>query len=330
MAEMIAGNVFPDNSRNLPVYPDAGSRYSKRRPDLLRGNPEMIKTQTPLAAMFAALVFTVAYCIAIPTAGYAFVMGEDDRRALTDDEAWRFQSVGVIAAKWSLDDKMRRIGTGILIAPPGSKRDMVLTTAHNFMNHLTGRPRANEFFFLTNRGEKIRILSAKLGQSFSSRGKINTAMAPRDWAVGILDRRISKSSGALGLGIVDAKGIAAARQSQIPMFAVGYDPESRDFRISDGCFAHLLRPGAGLIHDCDTKRGWSGGPLILMLDGKPWVVGILTLQVTEKRKRRREFHPRRHFNVATPTNTELRQLILRTGKSGRLTGDNVMRFFDTR
>ncbi len=257
-------------------------------------------------------------------------MGEDNRRALTADEAWRFQSVGVIAAKWSLDDKLRRIGTGILIAPPGSKSDIVLTTAHNFMNHLTGRPRANEFFFLTNRGDKVRILSAKLGQSFSSRGKINTAIAPRDWAIGILERRISKQSGSLGIGIVDAKGVAAARQSNVPTFAVGYDPESRDFRISDSCVAHLLRPGTGLIHDCDTKRGWSGGPLVLMVDGKPWVVGILTLQVTEKRKRRRNFHPYRHFNVATPTNTELQQLIRQTGKTGRLSGENVMRFFDTK
>jgi V8-like Glu-specific endopeptidase len=289
----------------------------------------MIKTPSLLTAAFAALTFAATFCIATSIPGHAFVMGEDDRRALTDDEAWRFQSVGIIAAKWSLDDKMRRIGTGILIAPPGSKRDMVLTTAHNFMNHLTGRPRANEFFFLTNRGEKILILSAKLGQSFSSRGKINTAIAPRDWAIGILDRRISKRSGSLGIGIVDAKGIAAARQAHFPMFAVGYDPESRDFRISDGCVAHLLRPGTGLIHDCDTKRGWSGGPLILMMDGKPWVVGILTLQVTEKRKRRRNFHPRRHFNVATPTNTELQRLIRQIGKTGRLSGDNVLRFFDT-
>lgn len=290
----------------------------------------MIKTPSPLTATLAALAFAAALSVAPSIPCYAFVMGKDDRRALTDDEAWRFQSVGVIAAKWSLDDKMRRIGTGILIAPPGSKRDIVLTTAHNFMNHLTGRPRANEFFFLTNRGEKIRILSAKLGQSFSSRGKINTKIAPRDWAIGILDRRISQRSGSLGLGIVDAKGVAAARQSNIPTFAVGYDPESRDIRISDRCVAHLLRPGTGLIHDCDTKRGWSGGPLILMVEGKPWVVGILTLQVTEKRKRRRNFHPYRHFNVATPTNTELQQLIRQTGKTGRLSGDNVMRFFDTR
>ncbi len=290
----------------------------------------MTKTLSPLTACAAALVFAAALCFTPSIPGHAFVMGEDNRRALTADEAWRFQSVGVIAAKWSLDDELRRIGTGILIAPPGSKSDIVLTTAHNFMNHLTGRPRANEFFFLTNRGEKIRILSAKLGQSFSSRGKINTAIAPRDWAVGILERRISKRSGSLGLGIVDAKGVAAARHSNTPTFAVGYDPESRDFRISDGCVAHLLRPGTGLIHDCDTKRGWSGGPLILMVEGKPWVVGILTLQVTEKKKRRRNFHPYRHFNVATPTNTELQELIRQAGKSGRLRGENVLRFFDTK
>ena len=67
-----------------------------------------------------------------------------------------------------------------------------------------------------------------------------------------------------------------------------------------------------------------------MLDGEPWVIGILTLQVTEKRNRRRDFDPRRHFNVATPTNTELQQLIRRIGQTGRLSGDNVMRFFDTR
>lgn len=290
----------------------------------------MNKTPSPFTACTAALVFAVTLCVTPSIPIHAFVMGEDNRRALTPDEAWRFQSVGVIAAKWSLDDDLRRIGTGILIAPPGSKSDIVLTTAHNFMNHLTGRPRANEFFFLTNRGEKIRILSAKLGQSFSSRGKINTAIAPRDWAIGILERRISTHSGSLGIGIVDANGVAAARQSNTPTFAVGYDPESRDFRISDGCVAHLLRPGTGLIHDCDTKRGWSGGPLILMVDGKPWVVGILTLQVTEKKKRRRNFHPYRHFNVATPTNTELQELIRQAGKTGRLRGDNVMRFFDTR
>jgi hypothetical protein len=55
----------------------------------------------------------------------------------------------------------------------------------------------------------------------------------------------------------------------------------------------------------------------------------VTLQVTEKRKRRRNFHPRRHFNVATPTNTELQRLIRQIGKTGRLSGDNVLRFFDT-
>ena len=273
------------------------------------------------------LITLLAYFSAAVQAS-AYVMGEDDRRPLTDREKWRYQSVGVIAAKWSLEDKLRRIGTAVIVSSAGGSHDIIVTTAHNFIHHLSGRPHGNEFYFLTNRGEVIRVLGATLGRSFSSTDAVTLSDATKDWAIALLETPISREYGALGVGIIDHAGLQRAHRSDRKIFAIGYDPADRSLRISDKCSAFQLRLHIGIIHDCDTKPGWSGGPLVMIDAGKPWVIGISTLQVTEKRKRHRAFDPNRHYNVAAPIDRALRDRIIEMGRTGRLRGDHVMRFFE--
>lgn len=142
----------------------------------------------------------------------------------------------------------------------------------------------------------------------------------------MLETQISDRYGALGLGVIDSNGLVLARKAAKEFAAIGYNPESRQLMISDQCTVVALRERIGLIHDCDTKKGWSGGPLIMMDDGVPWVIGISTLHVTARRGRHYTFDARRHFNAAAPIGRDLRDAIVNAAATGRLHGDNILNF----
>ena len=256
----------------------------------------------------------------------AFVMDADNRRPFSEQERGSFQSVGIIAVKWSLEDRLRRIGTAILVGTPETRHDVILTAAHNFINPLTGRPHGNEFYFLTSDGAAVRITAASLGRTFSATGPVAGPDITRDWATALLEVPISQRYGALGIGVIDADGIQRANAARNAFAAIGYNPENRQLMISDRCTVIALRKGVGLVHDCDITQGWSGGPLLLLDDGLPWVIGVSTVQATNRRKRRYSFDPRDHYNVAAPISRDLRDSIVHAAETGRLRGDHILTF----
>ena len=275
----------------------------------------------------ALLIATFAVALAgtsAPANGY--IMDADDRRPLSEQERGRFRSVGIIAVKWSLEDRLRRLGTAMLVGTPDTRHDVVLTAAHNFINPLTGRPHGNEFFFLTGDGTAVRITAAAMGRAFSSTGPITGSDVTRDWATALLEAPISVRYGALGLGVIDADGVRKANAARAAFVVIGYNPENRQLMISDRCTVIALRKRVGLVHDCDTTQGWSGGPLIMMDGGRPWVLGVSTAQATNRRERRYRFDSWNHFNVAAPISRDLRDAILHAAATGRLRGDHILDF----
>jgi protease YdgD len=172
--------------------------------------------------------------------------------------------------------------TGALIA-----EDIILTNAHCVIDPENGKL-SKKIKFLPNvidgqvqdTRDVVEVVDVVYGTNFKDGAKLDA----NDWAVMKINKPLGRKYGYLGV-----KSVASATlvRNQKKYFFVGY---SGDFPSAK--YQQYFSAGAGwtasfqagcsilkeeanfLLHDCDTAGGSSGGPIIAMVDGEPYVVAL--------------------------------------------------------
>jgi protease YdgD len=172
--------------------------------------------------------------------------------------------------------------TGALIA-----EDIILTNAHCVIDPENGKL-SQKIKFLPNvidgqvqdTRDVVEVVDVVYGTNFKDGAKLDA----NDWAVMKINKPLGRKYGYLGV-----KSVASATlvRNQKKYFFVGY---SGDFPSAK--YQQYFSAGAGwtasfqagcsilkeeanfLLHDCDTAGGSSGGPIIAMVDGEPYVVAL--------------------------------------------------------
>ncbi|MBW4561139.1 MAG: trypsin-like peptidase domain-containing protein [Mojavia pulchra JT2-VF2] len=184
--------------------------------------------------------------------------------------------------------------TGTLIAD-----DIVLTNAHCVIDPETHQL-SKKIQFLPNVingvvSNERDVASAEqviYGTDFTGD---STTDQINDWAIIKIDKPLGRKYGYLGWKSLPA---SAFTENQKKLFFVGYsgdypDPKKKDYEFLDAGQGWTAGFQAGcsivgeeqevLLHDCDTAGGSSGGPLIGLIDGEPYIVALNNAEIKDKK-----------------------------------------------
>ncbi len=225
------------------------------------------KLSTLGTAVLAACLLT-----AVPGPAPANVFGEDDRRLLTETDG--LSAVGLVVCEGTT-----RRPTAVLVRPggadPGRHFDIVVTVAHAFLGH-DDEPLAQCAFWPG--GEETDAAPIV----FVAYGTLRPpADWGADWAVAVLDRRLAPRYRPLETRVMSQEEALEMRTAGKTFLLAGHNGEIGPLMISDRCGP--MRKGSGdanlfdgrvFNHDCDMMPGWSGGPMIAEIDGRPYVVAV--------------------------------------------------------
>ncbi|MEX0839011.1 MAG: hypothetical protein WD034_05700 [Parvibaculum sp.] len=203
----------------------------------------------------------------------ANIFSHDDRRDIRPEDG--LSGVGVIVC----EDTTRR-PTGVLIASPllpaDRNYDVIASAAHVFIGH-RGRLTRCRFRPHGSPREAANIVFIESGSHTPYRDRD----WHNDWAVAVLDRRLSDGLERLRPRVVDDKAAVALREAGSRFILAGHNGERGPLQMSDDCgpvrkrSSHLNRFDPRVLnHDCDMMPGWSGGPLILRDGGVSYMIAV--------------------------------------------------------
>jgi V8-like Glu-specific endopeptidase len=172
--------------------------------------------------------------------------------------------------------------TGALIA-----EDIILTNAHCVIDPENGKL-SQRIQFLPNVIDRqvkdtrdiVEVVDVVYGTNFKDGAKLDA----NDWAVMKINKPIGRKYGYLGVKSVAPSTLI---RNQKKYFFVGYSgdfpsPKYQQYFSAGAGWTASFQAGCSilkeeanfLLHDCDTAGGSSGGPIIAMVDGEPYVVAL--------------------------------------------------------
>jgi len=228
----------------------------------------------------------------------ANVFDSDDRRPLTPEDG--FAAVGQISCAGST-----RLPVGTLAAHPDLPADrnfeLVVTVAHAFSGR-SGRHMASRCDFLPggNAEDAAPMLHVALGTLEPGRA------FHHDWAIAVVAGRLSDTYGALPLMPLTESDLPRLTAAGARYALIGKNGERPAMLISENCapvpklhWHHGYFSEGELNHNCDMIPGWSGGPLVMTLDGTRQIVGINATELNGIiHKVGDPYHPRMFANTA--------------------------------
>ena len=189
--------------------------------------------------------------------------------------------------------------TGTLVAS-----DIVLTNAHCVIDPETHQL-SKELRFIPNaiNGKSqspkdiatVQNIAKNVlyGTDFKNGGFDNVQNQSNDWALIVINQPLGRKYGYLGWQSVPASTLIKQKRKQL--FFVGYssdypDPSKEGYEsltagqgwtasYEDGC--SIVGEESNLFyHDCSTAAGASGGPIIDVIDGLPYIVALNNGEIT--------------------------------------------------
>jgi len=202
--------------------------------------------------------------------------GTDPRRYVAPNDAlWRILlPVGTVTSEFYLRNKIGiggvapGMGTAFLVSPCYAMTNYhVLFGGMNFTPNPIGTYPVTLRFGLGDRGKP----------ALSVKGRVHFWGSASSTEPDIALIRRNSCPGAL-LGWYDFAAMRDSRQlSATPLTMPSYssDRSMTQLSIQQGCNAHGYVPKRGwLLHDCGTRQGASGAPIIAKLSGVPTVIAI--------------------------------------------------------
>ncbi|MBR8840973.1 MAG: trypsin-like serine protease [Stigonema ocellatum SAG 48.90 = DSM 106950] len=162
--------------------------------------------------------------------------------------------------------------------------NLVLTNAHCVIDPETGK-RSTKIQFMPNVIDKnyediADVETVIYGTDFKQRSHIN----PNDWAIMKINQPLGRKYGYLGLKSIPTATLVSNPKA---FFFVGYSSDFPDDKYQKylsagpgwtasyeaGC--SIVKEEAGLLfHNCATARGSSGGGIIGVINGDPYIVAL--------------------------------------------------------
>ena len=227
----------------------------------------------------------------------ANVFDADDRRPLT--KADDFGAVGQISCANST-----RLPVGTLVEhpalPDGRDYELIVTVAHTFRGRGGSMETRCDFLPGGDREAAAPLLHVALGTLTPGKA------FHHDWAIAVVSGRLSDSHGALPLRTLEHDHLSAVEEAGGRYALIGKNGERPQMLISENCapvpklhWHHGYFSDGELNHNCDMIPGWSGGPLVMMLNGERHIVGINATELNGIiHKVGDPYHPRMFANTA--------------------------------
>ncbi|MBD2354564.1 trypsin-like peptidase domain-containing protein [Tolypothrix sp. FACHB-123] len=184
--------------------------------------------------------------------------------------------------------------TGTLIAD-----DLVLTNAHCVIDPETHQLSQKILFLpnvingaVSNRRDVAQAVQIIYGTNFTGD---NLSDQVNDWAIMKIDKPLGRKYGYLGWKSLPPTAFINKKEK---LFFVGYsgdfpDPSKKGYEylsagkgwtagFQAGC-SIVKEENDILYHDCDTAGGSSGGPIIGVIDGQPYIVALNNAELKNRR-----------------------------------------------
>lgn len=214
----------------------------------------------------------------------------DDRKPMIDrNQPW--SAIGRITIT---DGNTSGQCTGTLIAD-----NLVLTNAHCIIDPETSKPYSDLQFepnlvngYLQDPNDKAQIIGGTIGTDFQGDTE---PPHPHDWAIVKLDKPLGKKYGTIAIKPLP---IAVLRQNPKKLIQIGYsfdfpNPRKSAFRglsagpgktagVHDGCSITKQRSDTVFVHNCDTRGGSSGGPILGWIADKPCIIALNSAESAKK------------------------------------------------
>lgn len=220
------------------------------------------------AARRGALLLLLAPLLlatAAPPPAAKYLFGPDRRRPLSDPEQQAFRPIGWVSGG-------EEGGTAALVG----RGDVLLTAAHTFFRD--GMPLAERFWFYPDGldGPRVEILEIQAGTNNPSHDRVEN-----DWAVARLAANLGSRNGALSYARL-SNSLAVTNRGRFLLVGFNTDTDVGHTKFATPCSLRprrdddLLRGETNIwLHDCDTRAGASGAPIVLLAeDGQFYVVGL--------------------------------------------------------
>ncbi len=217
----------------------------------------------------------------------------DDRRPMLDQrQPW--SAIGRITFTKENNPTLY-LCTGTLIG-----ESLLLTNAHCIVDPDTQKVHSNLQFEpnlingeLKDDQDRAKIIGGVYGTDFKDQAK---PPHPQDWALVKLDKPLGKKYGTIP---VQPLPIAVFKKNPNKLIQIGYsfdfpDPKKEAFKglvagqgetagMHDGCSITEQRQDTVFVHNCDTRGGSSGGPLLGWLGGKLHIVALNAAEFADQR-----------------------------------------------
>jgi V8-like Glu-specific endopeptidase len=204
---------------------------------------------------------------------------EPDGRLIVEAMEYPWSAIGRVNAGG------RAYCTGFLI---GIRH--VMTAAHCLYDAIEGRWwAASELHFVAGYQRDQYVIHSAVGHyersaRFDPAAEGTSKSAVTDRAILTLEEPIGQAAGWLGLKVLDKPSIAALMRSSAQLLQAGYrSGRSHALTANHGCrLVGLIGQARGIVHDCPVYHGDSGSPLMLLADGRLWVVGLQVVRTKKK------------------------------------------------